>query len=168
MTETPCPELEQLFNDLEAGHGPALDHSKGCEACKALLEEHRQLEKDLYRLADPLPPPDLVHKVMAAVAKQPRPLGAEVRVGLTILLAAGLLAVLSLLGTGVGAGTFGTQLASYLIDARAVIAAVGRALLSLWQAAGIAVASGSLVVLVVSLLSLRKLSQSPAAREAQV
>ena len=36
-----------------------------------LLEEHRQLEKDLLRLADPMPPADFVHAVMAKVATAP-------------------------------------------------------------------------------------------------
>ena len=68
-----CPDLEVLFIELEAGHGPALEHAEGCPLCAAVLEEHRQLEKDLFRLADPLPPPDLVHQVMARVAASPRP-----------------------------------------------------------------------------------------------
>lgn len=68
-----CPDLEVLFIELEAGHGPALEHAEGCPLCAAVLEEHRQLEKDLFRLADPLPPPDLVHQVMARVAASPAP-----------------------------------------------------------------------------------------------
>ncbi|NVJ08278.1 hypothetical protein HUW63_23925, partial [Myxococcus sp. AM001] len=52
-----CPDLEVLFTELEAGEGPALDHAAECDACAAVLEEHRLMEQDLYRLADPLPPP---------------------------------------------------------------------------------------------------------------
>lgn len=52
-----CPDLEVLFTELEAGEGPALDHAAECAACAAVLEEHRLMEQDLYRLADPLPRP---------------------------------------------------------------------------------------------------------------
>ena len=168
MTVEACPELEELFTQLSEGHGPALEHAKHCVVCSAILEEHRQLEKDLYRLADPLPPADLVHKVMAKVAAEPRPIAAEVRVGISILLAAGLLAVMSLLGTGIGAGTFGKELASFFVDARVVVEAVGQALASAWAAAGVPLAAGSFVFIVVSLLGLRRLTAGSGTSEAQV
>ena len=59
-----------------------------------LLEEHRQLEKDLLRLADPLPPPDFLANVMNRVAEAPaRPLSradiwsAVAIIGVTVSLA---------------------------------------------------------------------------------
>src|SRR2546430_11594113 len=51
-----CPDLEQIFEELAEGKGPALEHARGCPLCAEILEEHRQLEKDLFRLADPMPP----------------------------------------------------------------------------------------------------------------
>ena len=52
-----CPELEALIL-AQSEHDPdALAHLRHCPACAALVEEHRQLEKDLFRLVDPLPPP---------------------------------------------------------------------------------------------------------------
>ena len=52
MTPHPCPDLEVLFAELDAGEGLALDHAAECEACSAVLEEHRLMEQDLFRLAD--------------------------------------------------------------------------------------------------------------------
>ena len=43
------------------------------------------MEKDLYRLADPLPPPTLVANVMARVATEPTPLRRELWAGIPIL-----------------------------------------------------------------------------------
>ena len=62
----------RIFTELEAGEGPALEHAEHCPLCTAIIEEHRLLEKDLCRLADPLPPPDLVHKVMARPTRRAR------------------------------------------------------------------------------------------------
>src|SRR5690606_35639906 len=87
MTPAQCPDLEVLFTELEAGEGPALDHAASCPLCSAVLGEHRQLEKDLYRLADPLPPPTLVASVMARVATEPTPLRRELWAGIPILVA---------------------------------------------------------------------------------
>ncbi len=55
-----CPELEALVL-AQSEHDPdALAHLRSCPDCAAQVEEHRQLEKDLFRLVDPLPPADLV------------------------------------------------------------------------------------------------------------
>src|SRR5687767_11154058 len=58
----------------------------------ALLEEHRQLEKDLLRLADPLPPPDFVNKVMLKVATAPAPAPSPKDIALAMLIAFGAMA----------------------------------------------------------------------------
>lgn len=158
MSEQHCPELEQLFNELAEGEGPALAHAKDCPACSAILEEHRQLEKDLYRLADPLPPPDFVQKVMARVAQEPKPVGSELKVGLSILAAAVMLAVLSFVATGAGAGALGSGVATYLVSVRTFFAAVSNGLISLWQVAGFPIAAASFVLLIASLFGLRRLA----------
>ena len=61
MNSSQCPDLEVLFGEMAEGSGPALEHAGTCHLCQAVIEEHRQLEKDLYRLVDPLPPPSFVH-----------------------------------------------------------------------------------------------------------
>lgn len=155
-----CPELEQLFTELAEGKGPALVHAESCDACKAVLEEHRQLEKDLYRLADPLPPPDLVHKVMAQIAAEPKPVASEVRVGAFILVAAVLFAFVGFAGAGVNLGSMGAAAADFIISAKSFFAAAGRSAFSVWQTAGPTLTFGSLLLLFVSLFGLRKLASS--------
>ena len=58
MSPMTCPELETLFVGIAEGDETVLAHAAECPACSALLEEDRQLEKDLFRIQDPLPPPD--------------------------------------------------------------------------------------------------------------
>jgi hypothetical protein len=80
-----CPELEALVL-AQSEHDPdALAHLRHCPGCAAQVEEHRQLEKDLFRLVDPLPPPDLVSRVMARVADEPAPVRVEVKTAFSIL-----------------------------------------------------------------------------------
>ena len=55
------PELNALLAEL----------ADSDEARDELIEEHRQLEKDLLRLVDPLPPHDFVQSVMKKVAATP-------------------------------------------------------------------------------------------------
>lgn len=153
-----CPELEVLFNELAEGQGPALLHAQSCERCKAILEEHRQLEKDLYRLADPLPPPDLVHKVMAKVAAEPKPIASEVKAGLFILAAAVIFAVIGFIGAGATAGSLGASVAGFMIHARTFLSGVGHAALTIWQTAATPLIFGSLLLLFASLFGLRKLA----------
>ena len=61
MSEQFDAETEALLREL----------AKTDDERDLLLEEHRQLEKDLLRLADPLPPPDFLAKVMTRVAAAP-------------------------------------------------------------------------------------------------
>jgi hypothetical protein len=157
---TDCPALEQLFTELTEGKGPALDHAATCARCKGILEEHRQLEKDLYRLADPLPPADLVHRVMAAVAAEPKPVGSEMRAGLFIFVGALVLAFVGFANSGISAGSVGSSVAEFIVSARAFFEAAGRSALSFWATAGVPLTFGSLLLLFISLLGLRKLASS--------
>src|SRR5258706_10475493 len=95
-------ELEKMLSELSP------------EEREALLEEHRQLEKDLLRLADPLPPPDFVHQVMQKVAAAPAPTPAPRDIALAAFItlsafAAGLFAFAS---HGAGWGAVGLSFAS--------------------------------------------------------
>lgn len=161
MSPTPCPDLEVLFAELEAGEGPALDHAAECEACAAVMEEHRLLENDLYRLADPLPPPSLVVNVMARVAESPVPQRREVWTGLCILLTS--------LGVGLGVlftndralGRMGTAFASTVRDGRAFVEGLFSGAHALWSTAGLAVACIVAFVVFTSLFGLKRLAGSP-------
>ncbi|RKH36740.1 hypothetical protein [Corallococcus llansteffanensis] len=161
MSPTPCPDLEVLFAELEAGEGPGLDHAAECDACAALLEDHRLLEQDLFRLADPLPPPSLVANVMARVAESPVPQRREVWTGLAILLTS--------LGAGLGflftndqaLGRLGTAFASTVVDTRVVVEGLLSGAHALWSTAGVAVACFIAFVVLSSLLGLKRLVGSP-------
>ena len=157
MTPTQCPELEVLFTELEAGEGSALDHAATCPLCSAMLEEHRQLEKDLYRLADPLPPPTLVATVMARVATEPTPLRRELWAGVPILLLS--LAVgLGLLITNDGAlSRLGAGLASLFMNGRALIQGLVSGANALWHTAAGPVTALLVLLLLLSLSGLKRL-----------
>ncbi len=153
-----CPELEQLFDDLAVGSGPALDHARACELCSGLLEEHRQLEKDLYRLADPLPPPDFVHRVMAKVAAAPVPIRSELKIGLSILVFAVAGAVATFLLADGSLGSLGIGAARTLVGVHAFAVNVQSLLSILWKTAAIPTALSLSVVLMLSLVFLKRLA----------
>ncbi|KFE70508.1 hypothetical protein [Hyalangium minutum] len=157
MTPNPCPDLEVLFTELEAGKGPALDHAATCPLCSAVLEEHRQLEKDLYRLADPLPPPTLVANVMARVATEPTPLRRELWAGIPIL-AASLLVGLGLLITNDRAlSRLGSALAALFTDGRVLLQGLSSGANAIWNTAAAPVAGILVLLLIVSLSGLKRL-----------
>lgn len=158
MSETCCPPLEALFDELSDGRAQALEHARSCERCAELLEEHRQLEKDLYRLADPLPPPDFVHQVMAKVAAAPKPVRSEVWGALAILVAALGLSALTFFAGGGNLGTFGVWVASFLVDLREIGVALASAATALWKIAAFPLTAALAVVLILSLLGLRRLA----------
>jgi hypothetical protein len=166
MSAGACPELEQLFDAVIAGGGPALEHALTCEACSAVLEEHRQLEKDLYRLVDPLPPPDLVQKVMTEVAAQPAPLRRELATGFGILGGAVALAVTVLARDPEALGRVGLAFASVLMDGKDFFPSLFGALQTLWGAAGLSGVAACCSVLLFSLFGLKRLSGGPAPSEA--
>lgn len=158
MTPHPCPELEVLFAELEEGEGPALDHAAECEACSAILEEHRLLENDLYRLADPLPPPTLVASVMARVAAEPIPQRREVWSGLAILLTSLVGGLGYLLMNDQALGRLGTGVASFIVEGRLFAEGVLSGAHALWSTAGLAVATTLALLLLMSLLGLKRLA----------
>ncbi|HYH97413.1 hypothetical protein [Hyalangium sp.] len=157
MTPNQCPDLEVLFTELEAGEGSALDHAATCALCSAVLEDHRQLEKDLYRLADPLPPPTLVANVMARVATEPTPLRRELWAGIPILVAS--------LGVGLGLlitndqalSQLGAALAALVMDGKGLLQGLASGANALWSTAAGPVAAILIILLIVSLSGLKRL-----------
>jgi anti-sigma factor RsiW len=154
----PCPDPWELLEGLDAGDPSATQHLSTCEGCSALVEEHRQLEKDLYRLSDPLPPKDFVSNVMARVEEEPVPVGVELSWGLSILGAAAMLFVLAFVHSHGHVGATSAWVASSLVSARVVAGSLFFALGAAWHAAAapLMVALGG--VLTAALLGLSKLS----------
>jgi hypothetical protein len=157
-TTPECPELEVLFTELEEGEGPALKHARDCPLCSAILEEHRQLEKDLLRLADPLPPPDFVHQVMARVAAEPTPLHRELWTGLSILAASLLVGLGVLLSNDAALSGAGTSLARSLVDGRALLEALRSGANALWLTAAAPIAGLFTLLLFSSLFGIKRLA----------
>jgi hypothetical protein len=141
-------ELEALLNELAPTE----------EGRAQLLEEHRQLEKDLLRLADPLPPPDFVHAVMAKVAKAPAraPARSEMLVAAGIVLAALLASVLAFSSTGDGVGGVGLQFAHAILRLRETAIGWGSALQALWRTAALPLTAGLAVTLAGCLLAFKR------------
>lgn len=155
-----CPDLELLFNELADGHGPALEHAASCPACAALVEEHRQLEKDLFRLADPLPPANLVSQVMAKVQQAPAPMSTEIRAAALIVLVALGLTFASFLARGIGLAQIGADLASLVLNGRAVLLALGSAMAAAWRTSALPLAIGLSFLLALSLVGLKRAAGS--------
>ena len=144
------PELEALLNELAP-----------TEAERALLlEDHRQLEKDLLRLADPLPPPDFLSKVMTRVAEAPaRPLSrSDVWSAVAIVGVTMALAVVALVVSG-GVTGVGLGLASLAVMAREALVAAGSALHALWMTAALPTVLGLSMLLAGTLMAFRRLLQ---------
>jgi hypothetical protein len=155
---TQCPELETLFTELELGEGPALQHAYGCDDCRLILEEHRQLEKDLYRLADPLPPPTLVMNVMARVAEEPAPFRRELWTALPILLVS-LAAGAGLVFTNDALlSRLSTTLARVATSSGSFLGALNTGADALWATAAVPIALAVLALLVLPLLGLKRLA----------
>ncbi|PTL85670.1 hypothetical protein [Vitiosangium sp. GDMCC 1.1324] len=155
-----CPDLEVLFTELETGEGPALEHAKHCPLCTAIIEEHRLLEKDLSRLADPLPPPDLVHKVMARVAAEPTPLRRELWTGVSILAASLAVGLGVLLSSDAALSGAGTALARFVVDGKAFFDALLSGGRALWSTAAAPVAGLLAALLLSSLFGIKRLAGS--------
>ena len=152
-----CPDLEVLFTELEAGEGPALDHAADCALCTALLEEHRLLEKDLFQLADPLPPPDLVHQVMARVAAEPTPSRHEVWTGLLILAASLAVGLGVLLSSDAALSGAGTSLARFAMSARVMLEGLRSGALAVWNTAAVPATVLFTLLLFSSLFGIKRL-----------
>lgn len=161
MTMDTCPDLEVLFTEAAEGKGPAFEHARTCPACLALLEEHRQLEKDLYRLADPLPPPDFVRRVMAKVAKAPAPASSELKVGLAILVVALTVPLATWVLQGGSLASLATAVADAVVGTRPFLAALASALGALWSTAALPVAASIALILICGLVGLKRLAGLP-------
>ena len=161
MSQSTCPDLETLFTWLAEGNPEAERHVADCADCAAVLEEHRQLEKDLLRLSDPLPPPDFVQAVMAKVEKHPVPVRREVWTGVGIFAAAlaGILAVV--LTDAAVAGSVGTGVASALFNMKGLLLAAIHSLGALWQTAAVPVTTVASAMLMFVLVGVRKLAFGP-------
>lgn len=151
MSEMNDPELEALLVELAPS-----------EAERAtLLEEHRQLEKDLLRLADPLPPPDFLSLVMTRVAEAPaRAISrADVWSAVAIIGVTISLAVVALLVSGGVTGGVGLALASMVVKLREALVASGSALLALWTTAALPMVLGLSLLLAATLTAFRRVVQ---------
>lgn len=158
MTQTPCPDLEVLFAQVAEGHGPALEHSQTCPACAAVLEEHRELEQELFRLQDPFPPANFVPQVMAKVAAAPVPASVELKTGFAILGTALALAFVLFVARGATAGQLGLSVAHWAVELRAIVLGLLRGITMAWMTAAIPVAATLAVLLSLSLVGLKKLA----------
>jgi hypothetical protein len=117
-----------------------------------LRESHRQLEKDLLRLADPMPPADFLQQVMARVDAQPaRVSGAEVQTASLIAVTALAAAVASFMASGASADGLAVSFAKGLLSGREVLVGFSSALSAVWRTAGLplTVAMAALVLVTV-------------------
>ncbi|MGV3620207.1 MAG: hypothetical protein ACO1OB_05300 [Archangium sp.] len=156
MSEQFDAETEALLREL----------AKSDDERDLLLEEHRQLEKDLLRLADPLPPPDFLAKVMTRVAEAPaRPLSrADVWSAVAIVGVTLSLAVMAILVSSGSAGGFGLALASLVVKVREAVVAGGSALIALWTTAALPTVLGLSLFLAAALAAFRRFAQPTAAK----
>ena len=153
-----CPDLETLLVSQVDGSGDCQEHVSSCPNCAALLEEHRQLEKDLFRLVDPLPPADLVARVMQRVAAEPQPLRAEIRVGLSILAATLMAAVLSFVATHGPIGLLGAAAARSLVSWKTTLFGLNSAVQVAWSTTTVPLAVSLSLILFLSLVGLRRVA----------
>jgi len=164
-----CPEIDQLLTEEAEGSGPLLEHARSCEHCSAVLEEHRRLEKDLFRLADPFPPLDFTQRVMARVAAEPAPIRLNLAVGLAIAATAFGLGVFTLAASGVGVSIIGSLAASLVITAKSLAIGSQKVVSSLWATEALPVAVSLFLVLLFCVFALnRLLGDAPAFREARI
>ena len=153
-----CPELETLLVGVAEHDADALAHLKTCPDCAAIAEEHRQLEKDLFRLADPMPPVDFVQSVMVRVALEPAPTRVELRTGLSILAVTLMGAVLAFVSAHGNLGLLGTRAASSVVAWRNLFFAASEALAAIWSTAALPTVLAMAGLVVVSTLGVRRLA----------
>lgn len=155
---SPCPDLETLMVAAAEHDADALAHLRNCADCAFLAEEHRQLEKDLARLVDPLPPPDFVHSVMARVALEPAPVRVELRTALSILAVTLMGATLAFVATHGNLGLLGAHAASAIVSWRNLFYGASEALAAIWSTAALPVVVAMVGVIVMSTLGVRRLA----------
>jgi len=153
-----CPDFEALLSAHTEGTGEYAEHLASCPDCAAFLEEHRQLEKDLFRLADPPPPVDLVARVMQRVAAEPPPVRAEMRAGLSILAATLMAAVLSFVATRGPIGLLGASAARAVVSWKTVLWGLNNALQVVWSTTAIPLTVSVTLLLFLSLVGLRRVA----------
>jgi hypothetical protein len=161
------PELDVLFAELAEGGGDALDHAAGCGPCSAILAEHRELERDLFRLSDPFPPSAFVAQVMAKVAASPQPMRVDVRMGVLILAGAVALGLGALL-LGSGLPQLGLFIADATVGLRNLFIAFGHGLIALWRTAAVPTTAALTLILAAALWGLRRLAGDLALTESKV
>ncbi len=140
-------ELEALLKELATSD----------EDRAQLLEEHRQLEKDLLRLADPLPPPDFLHKVMAKVAKAPAraPARSEIALASAIVVCAVAASVFAFSTQG-DVGEVGLVFTRLVLQLRDTAVGLGSALAALWRTAALPLTIGMGAALAACLVALKR------------
>jgi hypothetical protein len=149
------PELNALLAEL----------ADSDEARDELIEEHRQLEKDLLRLVDPLPPHDFVQSVMKKVATAPsRPVSRSDVITAASIVFTTLGAALVALFTAGGSASPGLALAQLVIRLRTAHVAVDSALFALWNTAAVPLAIGLSLMVWLSLVMFRRAAQPTAAK----
>lgn len=129
------------------------------EEREALLEEHRQLEKDLLRLADPPPPPDFVQLVMTKVAAAPAPAPARGDIALAALITVGAFAagLFAFFSHGASVDGLGLSFASFLLHAREAVIGFGSMLEAVWRTSALPLSVGLAGTLVTSVIALKRL-----------
>jgi len=163
-----CPELEILFAaQFDGDSGEYTEHVASCPRCAEVLEEHRQLEKDLFRLADPPPPMDLVARVMLRVAAEPPPVRVELRVGLSILAATLMAAVLSFVATRRPIRLLGASAARSVVGWKTALVSVNDALKVVWSTTAVPLTVSLCLVLFLALVGLRRVA-TPRTAEIEV
>jgi hypothetical protein len=128
----------------------------------ALREAHRQLEKDLLRLADPLPPTHFLSSVMARVEAEPRRItGNEVRSAVAIALVGLLASGASFVLSGASPNGLALRLAQSFVGLRELIVGFGSALSVLWRTAGLPLSILLAAVVMLALVGLRRMVGAP-------
>lgn len=167
MNRTACPDPEALFVGLMEDRPEARAHLEACEDCAALVEDHRQLEKDLLRLSDPLPPPDFVHQVMARVEAEPVPAGRE-WLSFAGIAGAALAGVVVLVASDAAtAGSWGARVAEWTVGAREVLEAGADGALVVWDTAALPLTAVAAVTLMILGAAAKRL-WTPSARRVRV
>lgn len=167
MSGPRCPEPERLALDLDAGQEWALTHLEHCEDCAAILEEHRLLERELFRAMDPAPPADFVSRVMVRVEQAPAPPRTELLVGGMIFLSS-LAALGMIIWTSVPSlGAFSLDTVDRVLARGRWVEGVAEALTTVWSVAGPSLLLVSVLTLVFASLGLRKLAATPTSNQVE-
>ncbi|HLT31075.1 MAG TPA: hypothetical protein VK013_13625 [Myxococcaceae bacterium] len=162
MSASRCPEPERLALDLDDGQEWALTHLEHCEGCADILEEHRLLERELFRAMDPAPPADFVSRVMVRVEQAPAPPRTELLVGGMIFLSS-MVALAALVLTSVPSlGALSLDTLDRALARGRWVEGVAAGFSTVWSVAGPTLLIASILTLLFASLGLRKLAATPA------